>query len=151
LRHFICHILCLLVHQKAGKGCRLFFKVEEVRVNANIFRLVHLDFLGIVEECVGNRLELLGEAPVADDKEKDQLLDIFGSVVAFARVVNVVQAVGIRVQVVLVFLALNVNVLQQSVSVNETLILCLDAIEGCVHENQVEHCEDASLQDWICS
>ena len=111
--HFFCDKISLLATELALEGTWLVFEVKNVQICAGVQLLELLYFLSVLEQAVCNRLELLNIAFVADDEEKDKLLDAtFVLIFALARVVDIVHGVGILAKRLVSFLCRCINIKQ---------------------------------------
>lgn len=146
LCNFLRYELGLSLDHDSGKRGRLIHKVEEVRVNARVPLRILAHFLNIFIQAVCNGLELIHAAFVANDKEVDKLINWFNAfIIAFARVVNVINSVGIWVHSVLLLLRCYVNILKHTSAVYDAFVLAGYALCSNVDYGEVDYGHEYQL------
>jgi len=104
------NIVCLSRNRLIRKGASLILQIEHVEIGAHFLLLVFLDLLRVLEQAVGDRLELLDVALVADNEEKDHFLHLVLIVLTAARIVDVIEGICVWFKRLYCLLRLSINV-----------------------------------------
>ena len=109
--NFFGNIFCLSLYVQSRKCNLLFFHVEEVGIYTSLSFYKLWCLHSVIEDTVCDRLELHYVSFISNYEKEDKFVCLFLRVFTCARVVDVVNAIGFRIPIILILLRFDIYVL----------------------------------------